>query len=180
MRTKDWRKQWLSLELWFVLALITVLLAVFIRSTETLTQNAEMHRADQLRSNFTMALRLLRSSWVVAGRPQQVTDFKEYGAGNLNLNEEGWPVAVTGNSTSSQVTEDGCRELFSGLLQSPLSIDSGGSDGAVGETQTPITRVLAVRTVCVYQFGNSRQDNYSLLYNADSGEVRMAGHLVQH
>jgi len=169
MAGKLWRRQWLRFELWMVLALITVLIVLFLRSTQTLTTDAYNYRAKQLRSDFTTALRLLRSSWLVAGKPQQIINFTKYGAGNLNLNEEGWPVAVNGYSVSSQVTEEGCREVFTGLLQEvPYNAE---------QAALPLMRVLAVGTVCVYQFGNPQRDHFSILYNAASGEVRFSHQL---
>ena len=166
MSEKPLFRRVLRIELWLTLALICLLLVIFIRSSNSVNEQAEIVKADQLKTSFQSALRLLNTYWLAAGKPQQVVDFEKFGTGQLNLNQHGWPVAASGGSVSSQVTELGCQEVLSVLLK----------DAAIATAVPPIVRVLAVGSVCVYQFGDAHQDNFSLLYNADSGEVRMTRH----
>ena len=106
-----------SVELWAGVALIAIMAYVFLRNSELFIEETEVFKAEQVRDSFTGALRILHISWLAKGRPQLVDNFEGYGNGDLNLNQHGWPVAVTGSSNSSQVTERGCRELFLALLQ---------------------------------------------------------------
>ena len=174
----------LRMELWFVVALIAVLVFVLLRSVTGFVEEAHTFKAEQVRDSFKGALRVLHTSWLAAGRPQLVMDFAGYGSGALNLNENGWPVAVSGLSNSSEVTETGCREVFTELLQDVYADADqlqnqqlkGQQPSSVINSAQPAINVLAVGTVCVYQIGNGQQDSFSILYNADSGEVRMTQH----
>mgnify|MGYP001041347993 CR=1 FL=1 len=181
MVEKSLFKKALRFELWFAIILIAVLFVVFLRSFGGLVDQTESYKAEQVRDSFKSALRVLHTAWLTAGSPQLVSDFEGYGDGNLNLNDEGWPVAVTGVSYSSDVTEAGCKEVFFALLQDLYTApgEAGKTDqqqdSAVTSSRLSVN-VLAFDTVCVYQIGDQQQDSFSILYNAASGEVRMTRH----
>ncbi len=175
-------KSFVSVELWLVVGVLLLLGYLFLRAYEGFVDEAEEFKAEQVRSNFVNALRYVQTAWIAAGRPVGVTDLPGFGNNDLNLNEQGWPVAVTGVATDSKVTEQGCREVFFSLLDN-FRI---GKDYSLDEVRKPgeslvhaanlQVNVVAVSTVCVYQVGTAAQDNFTLLYNVESGEVRMSQH----
>ncbi|MBU6952854.1 hypothetical protein [Hahella sp. HN01] len=176
-----WLSQFLRVEIWLIGALIAVLIAVFLRSMDNLVDNAGEVRAQQLKTAFLTSLRLAHTAWLAnGGRSDSVElgtlavgsdfspeDFQEQGGGVLRMNAQGWPVDV-GDSypIAAAMTDESCRRLYSTLLLRR----SGATEAALQEK----VEALAVGTVCAYQVGVQGKDFFSLLYNAESGEVRLS------
>jgi len=171
----------LSLERWFALMVIGALALVFLFKSDLLVDDANTFKADHVTRSFESSLRLMRTAWFAAGRPRQLSGFGGQHSQQITLNDKGWPVSVTAPVASSLVTDIGCTEVFHSLLQ---DFEAGQLSNAQQQQKTetsansvrPMLRVIGMGTVCIYQVGDAQQDSFSILFNTDSGEVRMTRH----
>ncbi|WLQ13859.1 hypothetical protein O5O45_29485 [Hahella aquimaris] len=177
-----WLSQFLRVEIWLIGALIAVLTGVFLRSVDDLVDNAGEVGAQQMKAAFLTSLRLAHTAWLAkGGRSDSVElgalavgsdfspdDFQEQGGGILRMNAQGWPVDIGDSNPAppAAMTDESCLRLYSALLLRR----AGGSQMALQEK----VEALAVGTVCAYQVGVQGKDFFSLLYNAESGEVRLS------
>ncbi|OZG70851.1 hypothetical protein BTA51_23725 [Hahella sp. CCB-MM4] len=166
-------------ELWMVIGLIALIVVVFFRSLNSTINLVEEFKPEQVKSALEASLREIHITWLARGRPVGAGGEIEIGQQRLNVNDQGWPVAVGGESAHAEMTDHSCEEIFYALLTDYVAgelIPKGNAAAPkVGVVARGLEiRALAVGTVCVYQIGIGRQVGFSLLYNTASGEVRGA------
>ena len=175
-------------ELWLIAGMVVVLIYFFLKSVDDLVEDVNEFKADQLRESFVSALRAVHMAWIAQGQPSTLADEKVLKQEALKLNKQGWPIGAGAKPGEEESVEQGCLQVFQALLgdwligNSMAELSATVSNGQDRDTEPLINpqalgmQVLAVGTVCVYQFGDSKQDRFSLLYNTASGEVRATHH----
>lgn len=153
------------IELVVVISILAILAAFALPRFARLSDEA--HRASIQGTSGALAasIALVRAQWTAAGAAGAQTDLAGFGAENVDVSSEGWPVSVAGDlaQPSAMATGD-CQDLWLGLMQAnapTVSTTTGSGD---------YTASLNGSGVCRYAYNLNGGSDY-IEYNANTGDV---------
>jgi prepilin-type N-terminal cleavage/methylation domain-containing protein len=148
------------LELVVVIAITGLLAAVVLPHLMNATRDAEAASVHGTAGALAAGVAMVRAQWELnrASRRGGLNNLAGFGEGNVDVNEQGWPVA-----TASSPGVLGCVELWRGVLlgSAPRVAVSGGADYLV-EFDAPL---------CRYRY---QRDTRSIEYDTRTGAVTVA------
>lgn len=164
---KQQSKGFTLIELVVVIAILGILAAVALPRFINVTDDAHESAIRGAGGALASAVLLVRSQWEVNRSKATVaaTDpVAGFGAGNVIVNANGWPVSVSGGSAAGSAAA--CAELWENLLQ--------GSAPRVNHAAGTVTNPEYVATVsgqaCVYRY-QAQNGGSTITYNTDTGNV---------
>jgi len=106
------------IELVVVIAILAILSAVALPKFAELSDSAHSSSVEAAGGGFVSAVTLVRSQWLANGVHTAVTDLPGYGEPNnvLDINVDGWPTGVSGNTNASGMTATECNDVWGALM----------------------------------------------------------------
>ncbi|MFE8070995.1 type II secretion system protein [Marinobacteraceae bacterium S3BR75-40.1] len=153
------------IELVVVISVLAILAAValprFIDVADAAHENAVRATGSGLQTGVVM----VRSQWFANGAPGGgVENIQGFGDDTVDVNGNGWPTGVSGNTTSAGMGTTECLELWPALFQGSAPTVSTGTDADYQVT------VGTGNNECVYTYQKDNTGN-SIGYDADEGIV---------
>ncbi len=153
------------IEMIVVIAIIAILAAVALPRFADLSDDAHRSSVDGVYGAFAVGVNLVHAQWIAKGKPSDVDDLPDFGEGNVNLGQEGWPVGTSGSDNSTSMTPLKCMEIWDGLLvdQAPsvgtsLTADYGAAVGGLIHE-------------CLYTYQGGGAVSRTITLNAITGSV---------
>lgn len=164
MRNNKLQQGFTMIELVVVIAILGILAAFVLPRLADLTDDAHRANVQATRGALTSAVNLVQAQWVAKGKPGAVVNLAGFGAGNVDVSIDGWPVG-TGDSVTTAMTSARCVEIWQGLLvqQAP--------DVSAALADNPDYLASANGTVCTYTYQNSPTPTRTITYDVATGEV---------
>jgi hypothetical protein len=101
----------------------------------------------------------------------------EVGGVNIQMSEQGWPLAAQKNQPTQVVSLKSCQDLWLYLLQNPapIRVMASVSDSVNGSVRDAITRqyqlFVTAAGECRYQFYANNAHQYFFDYSPETGKV---------
>lgn len=153
------------IELVVVISILAILAAFALPRFAELSDQAHRASIQGTSGAFSSAVALSRAQWVANGAPGAITNLENFGAENVDMSEDGWPISVGNDrATVAAMGPGDCADLWAGLMQS-----NAPSIGTTAD-QNDYTASLPSSGVCQYDYNlNNGTDN--IIYDADTGDV---------
>lgn len=154
------QKGFTIIELVVVILLLGILTATALPRFLDVTDAAHDAVVDGVIGGLNTGVGLFRAQWVANGQPGNgngVTGFGSVAAELLTNNSGGYPVGASGASTT--IDEDGCQEIFIGLLQT-------GRPTSVSNAQASPTLASQVSTTADFSVHETGGTGCSFVYVA--------------
>lgn len=155
------------IELVVVIALLGILSAVALPRFINVTEDAHISAVRGTAGAFDTGVRLVHSVWVTKGSPGAVLNFISLSdtraAGDLSVNEFGWPADTRGVSLTLN-SHDDCVDVWNAVLNdmAPSISTAAGED----------FRALNFNgNSCSYTY--QPNTDYTIIYDSNTGEVEL-------
>ena len=152
------------LEFVIVITLTAALAAIALPKLTDVGADAHAGAVDGTYGAFVVGVNLARVHWVAEGMRLDVDDLEGFGEGNVNVSDDGWPVGVSGDGNSSNMTAFRCVEVWRAVLieQAPsVAVDPGA--------EYHVT--TADSSTCRYAYQGSDHGALGFNYDASTGLV---------
>jgi len=171
MRSRTPRHQGFTLiELLIVLAIIGTLAGIALGRYEAIANTAHRAGVKGTGAAIHSGVVLVHAQWLANGSRGAVIDIAGFGAGDVDVSVQGWPVD-TGGATSTAMTTVRCLRLWEALLQANAPTAALAGDGDDGGNDQADYRVTApAGGHCRYEY---EKDNAGrrIDYNVSTGVV---------
>ena len=152
------------IELVVVISILAILAAFALPRFAELSDQAHNASVQGTSGAYSSAVALVRAQWTAGGAAGAQIDLPGFGAGDVDVSEDGLPISVGGNkATVGAMDSDDCADLWAGLMQSnaPSVTTTAGS----GDYTAALTAGL-----CEYNYNlNGGTDN--ITYDPATGDV---------
>ena len=153
------------IELIVVISIVAILAVVALPRFADLTEDAHHSNVEGTYGAFSVAVNLVHAQWITKGKPANTDNLPGFGAGDVNVGDDGWPVGTLGADNSTVMTIPRCMEIWRGILvnQAPTVGTSIATDYGVtlGDTVNE----------CRYTYQGGGESIRSLTYNTVTGDV---------
>jgi MSHA pilin protein MshB len=148
------------IELVVVILILSVLAATALPKFMDVTSKAHKAAVAGAGGGLGSAVALVHAQWVANGSTGAVDDVLGFGAGDIDVNANGWPMNTTNGAPLG--SDAHCVELWNGVMQNPPSV---AATTATGEDYAAVF----AGTTCTftYQPDTSR----IIAYDASTGGV---------
>lgn len=149
-------------ELVVVIVLVGILAAAALPKLSSFNSAAHKSSVANTAAAFRTAVNLVHVTYIQNGLTGSQDNIPDFGTGNVDVNTAGYPTdTADANSINSVIR---CVNLWSGILESSLSITSGAGGGfdyvATRQGQT-----------CTYTYQRDASTTRSFTYTATTGDV---------
>lgn len=110
---------------------------------------------------------MARAQWIANNDTTVLTNVNGFGADDVDVNTEGWPVGLGDDATVTD--HDGCAEVWRGVMQNPPSVATSGTATDYVAQRSTVTVGAATQEVCTYTYVSDNTMN--ITYNAATGAV---------
>ncbi len=153
------------IELVVVISILAILAAFALPRFAELSDEAHRASIQGTSGAYAAAVALARAQWTAAGAAGAQTDLEGFGADNVDISADGWPISVTGDkATVAAMDATDCADLWVGIMQ------SNAPEVSTTANTGDYTASLPSSGVCQYDYNlNGGTDN--ITYNAATGDV---------
>ncbi len=153
------------IELIVVISIIAILAVVALPRFADLTEDAHRSNVEGTFGAFSVAVNLVHAQWITKGKPSNTDDLPGFGAQDVNVGDEGWPVGTTGPDNSTVMSVIRCIEIWDGIL-----IDQAPTVGTSVDMDYGVTLGDTLNE-CRYTYQGGGAEYRSITYNALTGDV---------
>ncbi|MDI9246674.1 type II secretion system protein [Marinobacter sp. CHS3-4] len=107
------------IELVVVISILAILAAFALPRFAELSDEAHRASIQGTSGAYAAAVALTRAQWTARGAAGAQTDLPGFGAENVDMSADGWPISVAGDKgTVAAMDSADCVDLWNGLMQS--------------------------------------------------------------
>lgn len=152
------------IELVVVISILAILAAFALPRFAELSDEAHRASIQGTSGAYAAAVALTRAQWTARGAGGAQLDLPGFGAENVDMSADGWPVGVDRTqATVAGMDVNDCVDLWSGIMQSNApSVSTTGSGD--------YTATFTADNECVYGY-NLNGGNDNITYDPDTGDV---------
>lgn len=152
------------IELVVVISILAILAAFALPRFAELSDQAHRASIQGTSGAYAAAVALTRAQWTANGARGAVLDLDGFGAENVDMSADGWPISVGGDkATVGAMDVNDCADLWAGIMQSnapSVSTTPGTDDYTASLTSN----------VCVYRY-NLNGGTDEIAYDPATGDV---------
>lgn len=176
MHTKQKNRGFTLIELVVVIAILAILAAFALPRFAQLSEEAHNSSVKATAGALGAGVALVKAQWVTNGSTSADTQVTGFGDGQVDTGPNGWPVSVAADSTSPDMGELRCIQVWDGVMQAnaPDVSQSSGNGveyvvNAIGDADTGEGQNCQF----VYQGDDPSSTTAAkqIIYDADTGEV---------
>lgn len=161
------------IELLVVLVVIGILAGIALMRYETIADTAHRAGVRGTGAAYHSGVVLVHAQWLANGSRGATLDVANFGAGDVDVSAQGWPVDSAG-ATSTAMTAARCLRLWQALLQATAPTAAVASNSQTGDNlsdeHADYRVTVPANGLCRYEY---QKDNAGrrIDYNVLSGEV---------
>lgn len=165
------------IELITVIVIIAILAVTLLPKYLNLSQEVHIANAKQLAAQMKTSVDMVRMTFLIQGHPTRVQNLSGYGDGNIDTNNQGYPIGIDKGNANENVGRNnkGCAELWQGLMHDAPSVAHNNNN------QTYRSYRHTSNRVCSYVFrgsgdlGNQNTGEIMIRYDTRDGSVKVCG-----
>lgn len=136
-------------ELITVILILGILAATALPKFMDVTEQAHEAAVAGAGGGMGSAVALAHAQWVANGLTGAQSNVQGFGADDVDVNADGWPIAINGTAN--------CTEVWTGLMQNPPTLTVSGS--AVTTHDYRVAATAPATNLCTYIYQNDGTEN---------------------
>jgi len=118
------------IELVITLLLLAIVATFIIPKVINLRDDSELAVVQGTAAAFQSAAKSVQQAFIVGGYTTRVQNLPNFGAGNVDTNNNGFPIGINKGSVNENIGRgpNGCRGVWLGILDSSFTVGTGANN----------------------------------------------------